>query len=390
MTTRDVGRHAPAVWSFSALRDARECPRRWSLRAEGRALRAAVSAGSDESPGLGLLRGRVCHAALERMLEAHRAHAGPAWGNPSLQGFWRVHFPRGIVGLVREEALRLLGTERRRGDPSRDGRLRRDVDEAVPSLAVSVGSLLRLTLSRATGSGNAAVYAEVPVEAEVAPGQRWRGRIDAVIQCGDEVTLVDFKTGTPSLADMEQLVAYACLFERDEGTRALGAVRRLAVLNTRGGVEERDAPIGEALDAERSRIAAETRDVARRLASSPPEASPAAERCPRCDVRGRCDDYWTARRVWEDEPARSAYVIDAEAIMEAVLGDGRALRVRVGAEVLFARPDVSLLATARTLGVGARVRLVGARLAPRDEFDDGAPQDRVIEVGPGGLIVSNS
>ena len=390
MTAREIGRPVPTVWSFSALRDARECPRRWSLRAEGKALRAAASTASGESPGLGLLRGQVCHAVLERMIDTHRAHAGPAWGTPALQGFWRDHFPRGIVGLVREEALRVLDAGRGRGDPSRDSRSRREVDEMVPSLAVCVGALLRLTLSRASGSGGAVVHAEVPVEAEIAPGLRWRGRIDAAIRCGDEVTLVDFKTGAPSPSDIEQLVAYACLFERDEATRGRGTVRRLAVLYARGGVEERDAPAGDALSTERSRIEAETREVARRLASWPPEASPAAAWCPRCEVRGRCDDYWSARSAWGDAAESGTSVIDVEASVVEVLSEGRAVRVRADAREMLARLDGSLSAVARTLRVGAQVRLVGARLAPQAELDDEAPQVRVIEVGPGGLVVSRS
>ncbi|WP_169508287.1 RecB family exonuclease [Polyangium aurulentum] len=390
MTASEVEFHAPNVWSFSALRDARECPRRWALRASGRVQEAHAPGGGGAAPGMGLMRGRVCHAVLERMLDAHREHDGPAWGSPALQAFWKRHFSRGIVGLVREEADRELRRDISRRDPSFEARLRREVDEAIPSLAASVSALLRLTLSRASESERPIAFAEVPVESEMAPGVRWSGRIDAVVRGGGDVTLIDFKTGTPSPQDLEQLTAYACIFERDVRTRGLGRVRLLVVLYARGGVEEQDAPTGDALDAERTRFAREALDAARRLSASPPEASPAPERCPRCDVRGHCDAYWDARVMWEDLPQKVAPTIDAELSVTEVLGGGRALLARGDAGSWFVRLDPKHEKVARTLTSGSRVRLVAASPVPRAGVDEGPSADLVVEVSGRGMLISRA
>ncbi len=296
----------------------------------------------------------------------------------------------GSVGLVREAADWELRRDVGRRDPGFEARLRREVDEAVPSLAASVGALLRLTLSRANDSERPVAFAEVPVESEMAPGVRWRGRIDAVVRCGGDVTLIDFKTGAPSSQDLEQLTAYACMFELDERTRGWGTVRHLAVLYARGGVEERDAPTGEALDAERARLAHETLDATRRLSASPPEASPAPERCPRCDVRGRCDAYWSARAAWGDLPPAASTRIDAELSVTEVLGGGRALLASGDGGSWFVQLDPTHEEVARGLVAGSRVRLLGARPVARAGLDEGPIADVVVEASGGSMITSRA
>lgn len=386
--TGDAALLRPLTWSFSALRDARECPLRWSLRQGMGDDRARAAGGGHAASGIGLVRGRVCHAVLQRMLDVHRIYAGPRWGSPELVAFWRRHTPQGVIGLVREEAARELRRTLGAADVSRETRLRREVDEAVPSLAASIGALLRLTLSRAVGADRPTTFAEVPVDAEIAPGIRWRGRIDAVVVSGGSVTLLDFKTGAPSPHDAEQLAAYACLFERDERTRGWGSVRRLAVLYVRGGVDERDAPTGPALDAERARLARECAEVSRRLEASPPEASPSPEHCPRCDVRGRCDPYWGARQTWGDGAPHVARSIDVELSVIDVLEGERGLVADADGQSWFVRLDASHAEVVRGLRRGSRIRLMGVvPQAPRG-FDDERSADVMVDVGPGCVSVS--
>jgi RecB family exonuclease len=293
-----------------------------------------------------------------------------------------------VIGLVREEAARELRRTLGAADVSSETRLRREVDEAVPSLAASVGALLRLTLSRAIGADRPTAFAEVPVDAEIAPGIRWRGRIDAVVVSGGSVTLLDFKTGAPSPHDAEKLAAYACLFERDERTRGWGSVRRLALLYARGGVDERDAPTGPALDAERARLARECAEVSRRLEASPPEASPSPEHCPRCDVRGRCDPYWSTRQTWGDGAPHVARSIDVELSVIDVLEGERGLVANADGQSWFVRLDASHAEVVRGLRRGSRIRLMGVMpQAPRG-FDDERSADVMVDVGPGCVSVS--
>lgn len=335
---------------------------------------------------MGLVRGRVVHAALERMLVAHREHSGPSWGDPALLSFWKRHFPRGIPGVVREEAERERSRATGRRDRSLEARRRREVGEALPSLAVSVEALLRMTLSRAGLGERGAAFAEVPVEAEMARGLRWRGRIDAVVRRGDDVTLIDFKTGAASPSDMEQLTAYACLFERDPRTRALGTVKSLAVLYTRGGVVEHEAPTGDALVAERERFAGETEETVRRLALAPPEAAPAVERCARCDVRGRCDAYWSARSSWEGASPAGRRAVDVELIVKEVLGGTAVLATGDGVS-WFVRVGARHAEIVSSLRPGAHFRVVGADRTHRPDFEEELDADVFIELGNGGAII---
>lgn len=388
MTALELEGSTPSAWSFSALRDARECPRRSALRASSPARDTHAAAAGGAAPGFGIVRGLVCHAVLERMLDVHREHGGPAWGHAALQPFWRRHFPRGITGLAREEADRQLRRSEGRRDAAFEAQLRREVDEAVPSLATSVSELLRLTLSRASAAERPVALAEVPIEAEIAPGIRWRGRIDAVLRSGTDVTLIDFKTGAPSPSDMEQLTVYACVFDHDNWTREWGTVRRLTVLYARGGVVERDAPTGDALEAERARLVREVTETARRLAASPPEASPAPDRCPRCDVRGRCEAYWSARAAWAD-PART-HTVDAELSVTEVLAGGRALLGRGDGGSWFVRLGPRHEEVARGLTAGTRIRVVGASAVRRANPGDGPSADLAAELGGGCLVVSGS
>lgn len=387
MTPLDRRAHAPDVWSFSVVRDARDCPRRWALRTRRTAAPALTSGSAGSAPSVGLVRGQVCHLALERMLNAHREHHGPPWGAAALQAFWRQHFPHGIVGLVREEAEKQLRREAGRRDPGLEARIRKEIDEATPALVRSVGDLLRLTLSRAKTSG-ATILAEVAVEAEMATAIRWRGRIDAVVCCDGDVTLIDFKTGAPSPNDMEQLTAYACMFALDPRTRELGAVRQLAVLYSRGSVDERGAPVGDALEAERARFARESLDISRRLAATPPEACPDRERCGRCDVRGACDAYWEARAAWGDGVLSTGRSADVEISVTKVLDGGRALLGRGDGASWFIRIEPGNEPHVPQMKPGSRARIVGATLARSADRGEEWDVDVVAEVNSGGVIVS--
>lgn len=378
----------PAVWSFSALRDARECPRRWALRRQAQAPSPRGAPTGTPGRWMGAQRGRICHAVLQRMLDTHRVHDGPRWGSPELQRFWKQHFPGGIIGLVREAGTRELSRVSAGADPA--ALQRRELDALAPTLTGVVAALLRLALSRTDGPAGATITAEVPVEADLAPGVRWRGCIDAVIVQGADVTLVDFKTGAPSPTDVEQLMAYACMHALDEQTARHGVVRRLAALYADGGVSEREAPTGEGLMAERVRLVEETERVARRLRVVPPEASPSEQWCPRCEVRGGCDDYWIARRGWAAPPSSAGSVVDLEARVAAVLARGRALRLEASGGTVLALLEPTLAEFAVALTVGARVRVMGARVVPSAEVDDAPRAELAIEVGHGGLVASSA
>lgn len=368
----------PRVWSFSALRDARECPRRWALTRLARHAGAAVHANGTSrtgGAGLGKLRGRVCHKALEVMLAAHADAGGPAWGTIELTRLWKARFPRGVIGLVRDLAREEVARADT-VDALGRRRLESAVDEGLASMARTVTALLDLTFAPCEGTeGPTHVDPEVEVRTALVPGQHWEGTIDAVVRRGDHVTLVDYKTGAPSEADHEQLKLYACLYAA--WPRAEGVVRRLAVLYADGSADRRDAPVGDALTAAAAAFSRDASTSEARIQADPPEASPNPDRCGRCGVRGRCDAYWQASAAWTSSlgaPQRR----DFEGVVLEVLGAGEALRMRGGEGDVVVRTAGRDLPTGVRV-VGTRIRVLGARSIERMAEHEDEPEVTSLE-----------
>lgn len=390
----DVWPSPPETWSFSALRDARECPRRWALRQQSGVGRTIAAGGSGGVTGWGAIRGRACHAALEIMLNAYHEHHGPPVGSRELPDFWRRHLPQGVRALVHDALDAELARTARAG-ALRDEliRLRRYAEDQFSTLVQIVLSMIRLTLESFIGlhgDPEAAhrpptVESEVSVRATLAEGSlggMWKGWIDVVARVDDQVVLIDFKTGTPTEYDQEQLRVYACIFSRDPSTSHRTRVRRLALFYADGRSVQCAAPTPEELDGIAASLVEQASGAVERLTARPPVANPSPDRCRRCDVRGSCDAYWIARTSWEPmvESAQTAW--DQEVVVVQVRGTGAELLVNTPNGPALILVSESHRAETARLSVGSRLRVVSAMRTVQADGVDGAPHRAVIEAGP--------
>jgi hypothetical protein len=339
---------APKVWSYSTLSRVEECPRRWWLeRVSGS--RAPVA--GDRSGSSSASRGRVCHTALERLLDIYRTRRGPAWGTPEMALFWRQHLSiEGLPGVVR----RAIAAEIE--DLPRAERLRTSaaLSEAEPSLVRAVAAMLRVCLSASTGAFEA--RAEVPLRAELTSEITWVGRIDAALRVDDDVTLVDFKTGARSESHFDQLLSYACAYPLAPETKGRGEARRLMVIYSTPPPLEAPAPVGHELVAARDALLGRIAAARQALLQAPPPARVEAERCSRCAARLACDDYWRARDPNENAP-QDGVTVELEGVIEAVDPAMRTVTLRVrGTRVLAALADAASLLDG---SLGARARVTG-------------------------------
>ncbi len=394
---------APPAWSFSTLRVVRECPRRWALRrlALEAAAPAEARSGGGASPSWAALRGIVSHAALEELLRIHQRHGGPPAGSWALLDFWKRHVPEGIPALVTRKLEAEFAS--RRAEPLS----RRQLDELrataldeINRLTTFVNAKLRVALE--LGGGGAAApqertsraallegaHPEVELIAELeGAGQtlRWSGKADVIVVRGSEVTIVDYKTGAESEHDREQLELYALLFSRDEviNPGRLRAVR-LVLVYWSGRVERWDGPGPERLDELEGRLFQEVCLGASALEARPPLAKLHEARCPRCDMRAWCDDYWAGGRARTSAPA-SRGPGDLELTVVRVHAGGAEIH---GKERGPASNEVLLLidddhrAFASTLRPTDVVRVAGAWWLPQPDYDDAGagPAPRVAQV----------
>lgn len=301
----------PAWMSYSSLKEAELCPRRWALR---RASYPGIwdRPGYPDMPSLPSLLGDVTHNALEKIL-AEVVRCGCSSPNSAcavgalkaMGGYTRV-----ISELV---ALSLQGLDTNPRAKDRVPALRAAMQVRVPEMRNRLQAVLsrsefqpspRTDVNAGVASGargdppgkrgarlplGPGSYAEVTLRAE---SIRWLGRVDLLTIAADDTAIVDYKTGLPDDSHVEQLRLYALLWYRDKdrnpsATRASRLT--IAYPNTDVAVEAPTQAQLEALEGElQSRVG-----VARRgLQARPPEARPSTALCANCPVRQLCEEYW--------------------------------------------------------------------------------------------------
>lgn len=274
----------PTRWSYSALREWRECPRRWALRhSQYPNVSATVY---PERYGRAALEGRLVHDAMEEFLGLRRARKGHQF---NLYEFLQVRL-RGILDADSRTNPRI--------DPaglwatvSLDDCAARFLSilerMALPPLPVS-GPVIRRERSHA-------------VEREPPPGppaeaEEFEIRLDAPALQGriDQVKhgrLIDYKTGEPDERHLEQLRFYAVLWwlkyrEVPSGLALIYAERPDPVELTVPSQRELEQSVVELRD--------EIDDAVTLLAEQTEAPRPHAEVCRFCPVRQLCGAYWTA------------------------------------------------------------------------------------------------
>ncbi|PSM31942.1 PD-(D/E)XK nuclease family protein [Haliangium sp. UPWRP_2] len=388
---------APAHWSYTSLKVALECPRRWALREAGLQPAPTSMTLTRSSALVGRIRGGASHAMLQRMIGLHCQHNGPRAGTPEMISFWREHMPAGLLAttqdVVREELARAVagtnidGIALRELQHQCEAGLREIVNFVTASFRVALeilgkGSPQGTILNGAKTALEPGLRSEIPVSARLGSDRAtyWFGRIDVVVITNSTIALIDFKTGHPSPEHRVQLELYALLFARDRKLNPCGRrVDNLILVYPNAEIIRWLAP-GDTQLAELERAVASQATIAsEQINASPPVARPEPSRCAPCDMRAHCDAYWVQL---PHDLKFGEYRVDLRIEVESVRGDTEV----VGRLVAPGRDRLVLLFRPRrppSVRVGELLRVVGA--TPVSDQGE-AEALLVFEVGAGSVI----
>ena len=363
---------APAMWSYSTLKEIEECPRRWML---SRATYPEVwdRHGYPRSPVAATIFGSVVHRVVEHLTntltgsDAVAASPQDVPGVLSALGGWQAIVER----AVEAELARLQGNPR--ATAGRIERLRIDLAARVPeaiNLAKTFlgGHELSAKRGRRSGlpsGGFAAPNSRRPVGVGIHPEHdlvadslRLTGTIDRLVVHDDGATIIDFKTGLEDESHDDQVRVYALLWALDRETNPAG---RLATeLRVIYATSERSVSAPD-----RALLGALERDTADRVAAAdrvttapPPVANPSESTCRYCSVRHMCGAYWSAVRPSPRDAPVDAW-LDVEAVPVRPNGSRSWLATSVS------EPATELLVRTITTDVafpiGQRSRILGVK-----------------------------
>jgi CRISPR/Cas system-associated exonuclease Cas4 (RecB family) len=296
--------------SYSGLKEAELCPRRWALR---RATYPDIwsSAGYPEVPSLPVLVGDVTHLALEHILREVVRHgcASPS-SACAVEALKAMGGYTSVISSIANRRLERLVDNPRAMD--RIVALRTAIRARVPEMRQRVQAVLsRSDLPpqprdgmrgpavvdlhvEASGGGERqplghGSHPEVALRAETL---MWSGRADLLKVTPGATDIVDYKTGAPDESHLEQLRIYALLWFRDRQLNpAAGKASRLVVAYPSEDVIV-EAPDEEELTALEAELVSRTGAALSDLVRRPPEARPAEVACATCPVRQLCGEYW--------------------------------------------------------------------------------------------------
>jgi hypothetical protein len=306
----------PQVWSYSSLREAEECPRRWML-SRATYPRIWSRPGYPQRPTVPALLGDAVHRVLEFVLRGFRSRGCTSLADPSavavlkdLGGYSKLA-ERAIGELVDRLADNPRASQRLDG-------LRVALLAKVPTIRQRVQGLITRTCwqpaaSAATSDPSSKRRAPLAngshPEVEMrAPGLRLAGRADVITVVDGGCDITDYKTGAPNSHHADQLRTYALLWSRDsELNPAILPVRRLVLSYPSRDVDV-DPPTAPELDDLAAQLSARIGEAETALHERPPAARPSPAMCRLCGVRQLCDAYWaglgglTAPRSTAQEP----------------------------------------------------------------------------------------
>jgi hypothetical protein len=301
----------PPTWmSYSSLKEAERCPRRWALR---RATYPDIWDGSGypDMPSLPALVGDITHNALEKILAEVVRHgcSSPA----SACAVEALKALGGYTAVISEIAdLRLQDFAENPRARDRVAGLRTAIRTRIPEMRHRVQAILTRSALQSppsapmegpapsnTGANPAGrsrrsrldpgSHPEVSLRAEAI---RWQGRADLLTVSSGSAEIVDYKTGAPDESHSEQLRIYALIWYRDKdlnpsGTRASSLI--IAYPTEDIAVE---APSKEELQSLERELQSRSQVVRDVLGARPPEARPSTALCSTCPVRQLCEEYW--------------------------------------------------------------------------------------------------
>jgi hypothetical protein len=343
----------PAQWSSTSLEDVDGCPRRWQLLRSrwGDFERFPVR------PHPAAIEGQIVHEALDRLTRVCGQRGNPAFGSSEFSAaLTDADFFSGFERSVLEWQQRLTAHPR----PGPAYRLRVSADELANRAVRMFREQYKPHGHIASQSAERAVDRNVDLKglltqkralSEVKlthPRLPFLGILDRVQCVGEQVEVIDFKTGKPSDTHRRQLLRYALLW-----WRTTGDVPSRVSAQYLDGVQSWTVK-QEALEDIEAELVTKLTLLTEALSAHPAVAKPGVG-CVNCAVRARCTEGWAACDAAALLDGRG----DAELIVTASAGEhGFLARARSGIElaVSYDRPVASLLPT---VVAGQVFRVVG-------------------------------
>lgn len=371
VSSRAVLAAPPARWSYSALKEAAACPLRYCLE---RATYPDLGdhKGYPSLPSVPALFGNVVHGALETVVKA-MAEAGVE--SPQAESAAEViRDLGGFTSVVEKELARQLAPlkDNMRLSKDRQRRIAINLEAQVADARAQVQTYLSRTrfvsVAQRAGSSSEGAQPRAPVRRELgegshaevelaAEGQRLYGRVDLLTISGDQVDIIDYKTGGESDGHADQLHLYAWLWDADEkvNPRGLGVASLTAAYRDQDVAV--DVPSADQMAALSQELATKIEDADREVASGNPTAKSSKENCRYCAVRHLCASYWATVAPKLSDVAQGDFFD-----YEGVIGEQNGQRSwwllsDVG------RPELLLRTTTPTppFASGDRVRFLGLR-----------------------------
>jgi hypothetical protein len=285
----------PTTFSFSSLNTIEACPLQWQLihSAYGDWLQFPIR------PHPAAIEGEIIHEVLDLLFKRLALAGLPAIGSSE----FRTQIAR--VNVHRAVAERVSAYYDRVSDHPRGGGFRLRVD--IQQLVNSVIRLFRAEYPKATATASIEPQYSPVLVTEALSGEAllsllsmqgalselhishptlpFVGVIDLVLLAGDDLTIVDFKTGEPKSLHKQQLMLYAVLWWRRTGQAPVAievrypshaAAFSVSVDDLRSAEENLGARIDELTG----------------LLEAPPATPRPGDQCRYCDVRQFCDAYW--------------------------------------------------------------------------------------------------
>lgn len=328
-TVRDVDGvwpEAPQAWSYTSLRDAEECPRRWSL---ARANYPAVwsHGGYPPRPSLPSLIGDVMHRMLELILRGLYDHSCESLADPCAVAVLRdLGGYTALATRVIHERLAPFEHNPRIGP--RLAALRSAMLAHVPDIRQRVQSVVArthlkapvrkgLAEDRSRQARGLAEGSHPEVELRV-PNLRFVGRADLITIEAGSCSITDYKTGAPDSHHIDQVRTYALLWMSDAAVNPDGIPVKQLVLSYPSSAESVDPPSESDLAALAQQLSSRVSHVENELQVKPPPAHPAPAICRFCAVRHLCDEYWSgpvARTPFVSDIAPDSDFVDCEAVV---------------------------------------------------------------------------
>lgn len=316
----------PKWLTYSTVKQVEECPRQWGLK-RGKYPNVWDEYGYPPQTSIPILRGRVIHRSVEKILNAMRD------GDPSSSPQAIVEKLGGYSAVVEAEIeavldQNVLSNPRMHSQATdMESDLRESVGELRAKVQRQITRLDRIPDSTGKeGNFQGETFEERPVVSRrgplsngvhaeqwvQAPSIGWGGYVDLLSIGESHCEIIDIKTGEPRESHVDQIRLYALFWWLDDELNPANRAADSLQIRYPSGTEKVPAPGETELESLRRQVEKRGGKVQSLIGESPPPARPKKEHCDRCDVRHLCEAYWsdeTQARFGGDQPPEFA---DAE------------------------------------------------------------------------------